>query len=144
MKNDDGNKDAYLLGQSIMRNLRKMDIDGIGYITCKSRERKGFGLPHTANIAIFLKDINEDKEYSSIYENFQCTKPINTLSLSENIHEKEDYKKSFITKCYSEPTEMGYYNTTAELNGKLYKETIFSKIENYLYNQPFFDLDFQE
>lgn len=144
MKNDNGNKDAYLLGQSIMRNLRKMDIDGIGYITCKSRERKGFGLPYTANIAIFLKDINEDKEYSSIYENFQCTKPINTLSLSKIIHEKREYKKSFITNCYSDPTEMGYYNTTAELNGKLYKDTIFSKIENYLYNQRFFDLDFQK
>lgn len=137
-------KYEYLLSQSIIRVIKKLDMDGVAYLS--RRGKNDFQYPHGVNLAIPMKDIGESKEYSDLYQYLSCTKPFLVSPISGKSFQCNGLEKSYINECYLKYISNGSIENPmakVDYNGKsiFYGETPYSKIDDYLLNQKFENLN---
>lgn len=123
-------KSEYIVSQLIMMNLRKLNIDGVAYLS--KRVFDEFQYPQSVNIALPVFDITGNR-YGSICEDFDLTLPSNLDEFSK-IKEPKIATKSYINQCFSEgfSSKINFNN-----ENKAYSETIFSDYDNYLVNKEY-------
>ena len=116
-------KSEYVISQLIMHCLKKLEIDGVAYMSTKSKGEMDFPL----NVCLALPVFDEQ----SFDNTFELTYPI-SLEKYLNMNNKEQYKtRSFIN---------GYYKTKEDTIVGLsdipyFKNSIYSAFDDYLVNQ---------
>lgn len=135
---DESLKYEYLISQSIVRCMNVLGIDGVAYLSRQGKD--DFQYPHGVNIAIPMNDIGENKEYSDLYKCFCFTEPV---SLNEKNIKNKGKTKSYINTLYTEyDSERPIFLSKIFYNGKyvFYGKTNFSKLDDYLITQNFYEL----
>ena len=139
-KDENRKKYEYLLSQSIIRAIKELGIDGVAYLS--RRGKNDFQYPHGVNLAIPMKDIGESKEYSDLYSFISCTEPV---LVTEKVFQYIGNRRSYINLCYPQYIFDTIENVTAQIsyNGEktFYGKTPYSKIDDYLLNQSFYELN---
>lgn len=128
----------YLLSQSLIRVIKKLGIDGVAYLSKQGED--DFQYPHGVNLALPMGDISEEKEYSDLYRKCACTKPV---CFSDKNVRSDGAMKSYINQCYPEFfKEHPNVNAQVSYGGRtlFYGNVWFSKVDDYLMNQEFYDL----
>lgn len=104
----------YLFSQLLMKVIKKMDIDGIAYLSMQGKD--DFQYPYGVNLALPAFDITKEKPYSKYCDMFSITRP-------ERIsNQKKGYKESYINHIY------GKYQCGLE-------KFIYSDFDNWLISQ---------
>ena len=128
----------YLLSQSLIRVIKKLGVDGVAYLSKQGKD--DFQYPHGVNLALPMGDISEEKEYSDLYRKCTCTKPV---CFSDKNVRPDGAMKSYINQCYPE-SDKGFPRISAQVSyGEktlFYGNVWFSKVDDYLMNQEFYDL----
>lgn len=106
-----------------MHCLKDLNIDGIAYMSTKSRSE--FEFPLNVNLALPVFD---EEKFDKL---FKLTKPISLesfINLSSINAEEENI--SFINNYYKNKKDLLY-------SPKYFLSSIYSKLDNYLVNQGF-------
>ncbi|MGP1567659.1 MAG: hypothetical protein ACTTHM_02975 [Peptoanaerobacter stomatis] len=131
-------KYEYLLSQSIVRNMKKVGIDGVAYLSMRTDGCSRHS--HGVNLAIPMLDDGKSGEYSYLYKYISCTKPV---KMDECIQTYEYNKKSYVNKFYPEYLLDIVKDECAKIlyedKHVFYGNTLFSKFDDYLWNQQFYD-----
>lgn len=140
IKDKDSNieKYEYLLSQSIVRTMKKVGIDGVAYLSMRINGCSRHS--HGVNLAIPMLDDGKSGEYSYLYKYISCTKPV---KMDECIQTYEYNKKSYVNKFYPEYLLDIVKDECAKIlyedKHVFYGNTLFSKFDDYLWNQQFYD-----
>ena len=138
IEDEDTNKEKYeyLLSQSIVRTMKKVGIDGVAYLSMRTDGCSRHS--HGVNLAIPMLDEGKPGEYS--YKYISCTKPV---KMDEHIQTYEYNKKSYVNKFYPEYLLDIVKDECAKIfyedKHVFYGNTLFSKFDDYLWNQQFYD-----
>lgn len=140
IEDEDTNKEKYeyLLSQSIVRTMKKVGIDGVAYLSMRTDGCSRHS--HGVNLAIPMLDEGKLGEYSYLYKYISCTKPV---KMDEHIQTYEYNKKSYVNKFYPEYLLDIVKDECAKIfyedKHVFYGNTLFSKFDDYLWNQQFYD-----
>lgn len=131
IKNPDKEKRyEYLLSQVLIKVLNDAGIDGVAYLSAQGESE--FEYPQFVNLAIPIKDTDENNKYGKLINYFEMTEPV---LYNEFVKDKENKNKSYINEIYSKSD----YNSHVVFKGKdiPYQETKFSSFDDYLINQKY-------
>lgn len=131
-------KAEYLLSQVLINALQKTKIDGVAYLSRQSKD--DFEYPQMVCLAIPIPDANEKNEYGELINDFVMTEPV---LFNESIKDGRNGRKSYINEKFPPylKKEWGKKdNFIAKIDNdgerKFYQETAFSRMDDYLVNQP--------
>ena len=132
-------KYEYLLSQIIMDVISEAGIDGVAYLSRQGKD--DFQYPQMVCLAIPVKDINQNRPYGKLINNFTMTLPfLYNKFVKRSINDVDFGKGSYINEKYCKYTndlKTENYFAKVDYQGKnvFYQDIEWSKFDDYLVNQ---------